>query len=86
MSARALSATTQTYVAYLFDAVDTPGLVDDLPVSRRYRSIYYVPGAIVWNIRRPDYNRSRITKIATHPSYGPMTTRNVNTARRLARM
>jgi uncharacterized protein (DUF1697 family) len=76
----------QTYVAYLFDDVDDPGLVDDLPVKRQYMSIFYTPGAIVWNIKRADYNRSQITKIATHHSYGSMTTRNVNTARRLAQL
>jgi uncharacterized protein (DUF1697 family) len=76
----------QTYVAYLFDDFDDPGLLDDLPIKRDYMNIYYTPGAIVWNIKRADYNRSHITKIATHPSYGSMTTRNVNTARKLARL
>jgi len=76
----------QTYVAYLFEDFDDPSLVDDLPVKREYMSIFYTPGAIVWNIKRADYNRSHITKIATHPSYGSMTTRNVNTARKLARL
>ena len=47
-------------------------------------SIFYTPGAIVWNIKRENYNRSQITKIAGHSSYARMTTRNVNTARKLA--
>lgn len=76
--------TEQTYVAYLFGDVDMPGLVEELPVRRRFMSIFYTPGAIVWNIKREDYGRSRITKIAGHGSYARMTTRNVNTARRLA--
>lgn len=71
------------YVAYLFGDADRPGLVDELPVKREFMSIFYTPGAIVWNIRRADYNRSHITRIAAHPSYGSMTTRNVNTARKL---
>jgi len=74
----------QTYVAYLFSDVDTPGLVSDLPVRFEFMSIFYTPGAIVWNIKRENYNRSHITKIAAHSSYARMTTRNVNTARRLA--
>jgi uncharacterized protein (DUF1697 family) len=74
----------QTYVAYLFADVDAPGLVSELPIERQFMSIFYTPGAIVWNIKREDYNRSRITRIAGHSSYARMTTRNVNTARKLA--
>jgi uncharacterized protein (DUF1697 family) len=74
----------QTYVAYLFSDVAKPGLVSELPVKRQYMSIFYAHEAIVWNIKREDYNRSQITKIVGHSSYARMTTRNVNTARKLA--
>ncbi len=74
----------QTYVAYLFNDVDQPGLVPELPVKMEFMSIFYTPGAIVWNIKRENYNRSHITKIVEHSSYARMTTRNVNTARKLA--
>jgi uncharacterized protein (DUF1697 family) len=78
--------TQQTYVAYLFADVDAPGLVDELPVKRQFMTIFYTPGAVVWNIKRADYNRSQITKIVGHASYARMTTRNVNTARKLAEL
>lgn len=74
----------QTYVAYLFDDVATPELIEELPIKREFMSIFYAHKAIVWNIKRENYNRSRITKIVTHSSYARMTTRNVNTARKLA--
>ncbi len=74
----------QTYVAYLFSDVDRPELVEQLPVKKQLMNIFYTPGAIVWNIKRENYNRSQITKIAGHSSYARMTTRNVNTARKLA--
>lgn len=74
----------QTYVAYLFDDVAKPGLVEELPVKRQFMSIFYAHEAIVWNIKRENYNRSQITKIVGHSSYARMTTRNVNTARKLA--
>ncbi len=74
----------QTYVAYLFSDADRPDLVAELPIKRQLMSIFYTPGAIVWNIKRENYNRSQITKIAGHSSYARMTTRNVNTARKLA--
>ncbi len=76
----------QTYVAYLFSTADRPDLVAELPVRREFMSIFYTPGAIVWNIKRKDYNRSQITRIAGHSAYALMTTRNVNTARKLAQM
>jgi len=76
----------QTYVAYLFSDVDRPGLVSELPVKSEFLSIFYTPGAIVWNIKRENYNRSHITKIVAHSSYARMTTRNVNTARKLAEL
>lgn len=74
----------QTYVAYLFSDVDKPDVVTDLPVKAEFLTIFYTPGAIVWNIKRENYNRSHINRIAGHSSYARMTTRNVNTARRLA--
>ena len=74
----------QTYIAYLFSDVDKPSLVSELPIKRQFMSIFYAPGAIVWNIKRENYNRSQITKIVGHSSYARMTTRNVNTARKLA--
>lgn len=78
------NAGEQTYVAYLFGEADRASLVVELPVKREFMTIFYVPGAIVWNIKRENYNRSQITKIVGHSSYARMTTRNVNTARKLA--
>jgi uncharacterized protein (DUF1697 family) len=59
----------QTYVAYLFSDVDKPGLVSELPVKRQFMSIFYAHEAIVWNVKRENYNRSQITKIVRHGSY-----------------
>jgi len=78
--------TQQTYVAYLFKDVANPELINELPIKRQYIEIKYAFEAIIWNIRRENYNRSQITKIANHKSYDRMTTRNVNTARKLAEL
>ena len=56
------NADEQTYVAYLFSDVDKPSIVSELPVKRQFMSIFYAPGAIVWNIKRENYNRSQITR------------------------
>ncbi len=76
----------QTYVAYLFDDAAGPEIIEELPVRKEYMNIFYANKAIIWNIKRENYNRSRITKIVGHESYRRMTTRNVNTARKLAEL
>jgi uncharacterized protein (DUF1697 family) len=76
----------QTYVAYLFDDIARPEIISELPIKKEYMEIFYANKAIIWNIKRENYNRSQITKIATHKYYSRMTTRNVNTARKLAEL
>ncbi len=76
--------TEQTYVAYLFSDIARPEIIDELPIKRQHMEIKYAHGAIIWNIKKENYNRSQITKISGHASYSRMTTRNVNTARKLA--
>lgn len=76
----------QTYVAYLFDDIANPKLIDDLPIRREHIQLIYVCNAIIWNIDRRHYNASQITRLASHRSYERMTIRNVNTARKLAKL
>jgi uncharacterized protein (DUF1697 family) len=78
--------TQQTYVAYLFKDIANPKIVDELPIKKEYMSIFYDNECLVWNIKKENYNKSHITKIASHDSYGRMTTRNSNTARKLAEL
>ena len=78
--------TQQTYIAYLFSDIAYPELINELPIKRQFMEIKYAHKAIIWNIKRENYNKSQITKIVNHPSYDRMTTRNVNTARKLAEM
>jgi uncharacterized protein (DUF1697 family) len=78
--------TQQTYIAYLFNDIAKPELIDELPIKRQYMEIFYAHEAIIWNIKRKNYNKSQITKIANHSAYERMTTRNVNTARKLAEL
>lgn len=74
----------QTYVAFLFSDVANPDIISELPIKKEFMSIFYAHETIVWNIKRENYNRSHITKIVGHSAYARMTTRNVNTARKLA--
>jgi uncharacterized protein (DUF1697 family) len=74
----------RTDVAYLFEEIDKPDIINELPVKLDFIEIKYVKGAIIWNLKRENLNKSRLNKLISHPHYQYMTIRNVNTARYLA--
>ena len=76
----------RTDVAYLFDAIDDENTIGELPIKKEYIDIRYVKGAIIWNLKRADYNKSRINKIISCRLYKDMTIRSVNTALALAKL
>ncbi len=71
-------------VAYLFKEIDSKKTIDELPIRKEFLDIRYVKGAVFWNVKRKDYNKSHLNKIISHRLYKLMTLRNVNTARYLA--
>lgn len=77
---------SKTDVAYLFPEIDTAEILEKLPVKREYIDVHYVKGALYWRINRKNYNKSQINKLIGHRYYQLMTIRNVNTARRLAKI
>lgn len=76
--------TQKTDVAYFFPDIDTNNILDNLPVQREFIDFRYTKGALIWNIKRENYNRSQVNKLISHKLYQSMTLRNVNTARHLA--
>ena len=74
----------KTDVAYLFESIDNENIINELPIKKEYIQVIYVKGALIWNVRREDYNKSHLNKIISHKAYKDMTIRNVNTARYLA--
>jgi len=74
----------KTDVAYLFEEIDFKETIDVLPIKKEFIEIKYIKGAIIWNIKRENINKSQLTKIISHKVYQLMTVRNVNTARKLA--
>ena len=74
----------KTDVAYLFKDIDSEEILDILPIKKEFIDIRYVGGAIIWNVKRSNFNKSHLAKIVSHKSYQSMTVRNVNTARYLA--
>ncbi|MDC7235247.1 MAG: DUF1697 domain-containing protein [Spirochaetales bacterium] len=78
------NAEQKTDIAYLFPEIDSPDTIEKLPLMKEYMDIRYVKGAIIWNIQKKEYNKSRLSKITGTREYQLMTVRNVNTARFLA--
>ena len=74
----------KTDVAYLFSEIDSEEILNELPFKKEYIEIGYVKGALIWNVKRMNYNKSHLNKIIGHRLYQFMTVRNVNTARYLA--
>lgn len=73
-------------VAYLFEGVDSKGIIDELPFKREFVDMRYVEGAVFWKVKRSEYNKSQLNKIIISKLYKGMTVRNVNTARKLAEL
>jgi len=49
-------------------------------------NVIYVNGAIIWNVKRIDYNRSGMKKFIGTELYKNMTARNVNTVRKFSEL
>ncbi|MCG6144152.1 DUF1697 domain-containing protein [Leptospira bandrabouensis] len=76
--------TQRTDVAYLFPEADSKKIIEELPLKIEFLEIRYIKGAIFWNIKRENVNKSQLAKLISHKLYKSMTIRNVNTARFLA--
>ncbi|OGR81095.1 MAG: hypothetical protein A2X32_09130 [Elusimicrobia bacterium GWC2_64_44] len=74
----------RTDVAYLFEGADEAAILAKLPFNREVVDSRYVKGAVIWNLDRKNYSRSRLNKLIGSELYRAMTLRNVNTARFLA--
>ncbi len=74
----------RTDVAFLFAEIDSYEIIDELPLRKEFIDVRYVKGAIFWNVKRENYNKSHLNKLISHRFYQYMTIRNINTARYLA--
>ena len=76
--------TRKADVLYLFDDVDSPDTLAQLPLVPGIDAAHYTPGAIVWTVARDLRNRSGLPRIVGSGLYPRVTIRNVRTARTLA--
>lgn len=76
--------TMRTNVIFLWKNVDSPDVVDQLPVRDGVDDIMYSPGAIVWRTDADKLTRSGMGRLVGTDLYRAMTVRNSNTVRKLA--
>lgn len=76
----------QSNVLYLFDAINTPDVLEKLGYNPEIETMKYVDGAVLTTISRKNQWKGSLQKIAGTKLYHQITIRNVNTARKLAEL
>jgi len=74
---------TRCYAMFLWDEVDHPNVLEQLPFNPDIEDMKYLPGVVVWHIKRTNITKSRVLKIIGTPFYKQLTMRNTNTVRKL---
>jgi len=73
----------RTDVMFLWDEVDTPEMIAAIPANPKVDRLLHVKGALIWNVTRKDYGKSKVPKMVGSKFYKNMTARNANTTRKL---
>lgn len=72
----------KTDILFLWDEYDSKKSIELIKVNE-VDNLKYIDGAIVWNVKREDYNKSGMNKFIGTAVYKNMTARNINTVRKL---
>ena len=70
-------------VMFLWEDIDRPSILGELPVKPGIDDVRYAPGAVIWSMERKNVTRSGMAKVVGTPIYRKMTIRNSNTTRKL---
>ena len=73
----------RTDVMFLWDDADTPEMIAAIPVNPKVDRLLHLKGALIWNVTRKDYGKSKVPKMVGSAFYKNMTARNANTTRKL---
>jgi uncharacterized protein (DUF1697 family) len=76
----------KTDILFLWADMDRPETLKLITQNPDVDTLIYHPGAIIWHIRKVDYNQSGMHKFVGTRVYKSMTARNVNTVRTLEEM
>ncbi len=73
-------------VMFLWQSIDNPDILKQLPIKPDIDRVRYKQGALIWSVDRPAVTKSGMLKIIGTDAYKQMTIRNCNTVRKLATM
>jgi uncharacterized protein (DUF1697 family) len=73
----------RTDVMFLRNEVDKAETIAAVPANPAVDRLVHVKGALIWNVSRKDYAKSKVPKMVGSSFYKNMTARNVNTTRKL---
>lgn len=76
----------KTDILFLWKEFDSEDSLKYFITASEAETVIYVPGAILWNIDRKQYNKSSVKKFMGTKLYKNMTARNVNTVRKLCEL
>lgn len=77
------NSTMKTDVMFLWEEIDSPKVLNELPTKPEIDEVKYVPGAILWRVDRENVTKSGMLKIIGTKLYKQLTIRNCNTVRKL---
>jgi len=72
----------RTDVMFLWEEVDSPEVIATIPINPSVDNLLHVKGAVIWNVTRTNYGKSKLPKIIGTRLYKNMTARNANTTRK----
>ena len=70
-------------VMFLWGGYDSETAVSSIQVNKDVDNIIYCSGALIWQIKRSDYSKSKMNKIIGTDIYKNLTARNCNTVRKI---
>lgn len=76
----------KTEVMFLWEEVDYPEIINELKHNPEVENLIYISGALVWNIKRENYNQGQVPKFISTKLYSQITARNINTVRKLLKL
>ena len=53
---------------FLWDEVDTPEMIAAIPTNPKVDRLIHVKGALIWNVTRKDYGKSKVPKMIATPT------------------
>lgn len=76
----------RTDVLFLWNDFDSKKSIELLNINPEVDTVKYIDGAIVWNLKRVDLNKSGMRKFIGTTIYKNMTARNINTLRKIGEL